>query len=303
MAFSQFPPAAAGGGAQLFSRKAVVTATGTFVHPDGASNANPKTVLVVAVAGGGGGGSGATFAMNTNFRPHVPGGGGGGPGGIFYGYMSCGDGLSVAIGAGGAGAVSTTRLASPTTARGLNGSIGGITSVSNGTELIFALGGGGGGSDIPVVNETRSAPGGAPGATNLAGNTATNGAQSNTVDSTLMGWTGTPSNNIIGYVSTGGAGGGAIGEISSLAANRTAGTILDTYGLNSLYLGLGGAGGEAFFATNTIVTSFPGANGTGYSGGGGGGGGVASISNVVATNLLTTGKGGDGGPGLVVIYY
>ena len=82
MGISTLGATASGG---QFTRAEILTTSGTWTHPDGASAQNPKPIYVVLTGGGGGGGyygGGGASGVPTS---HHGGGGGSGGGACFAG--------------------------------------------------------------------------------------------------------------------------------------------------------------------------------------------------------------------------
>jgi hypothetical protein len=300
--------------------------SGTYQIPNGA-----KRISIMLIGGGGGGGGGRrnlTGAGNLSY-----GGGGGAGGAISFGLFfvesiggslessaaanpgstpaTSGRMLNIVLGAGGGGGLGAT--ADNTT--GGNGSPGGASTVAPaGTPgfLIYSSGGaaGFGGSNTSGPSGTGQpvTQNGAPYPTTYA-TTGTNGQASASANYGIQ-----------QFISTGGAGGGGVSNVTPLAGNslvapsstilpaitdenytraatiKAGGSINSATSQPDAYLtvagkytpGLGGVGGGGGASTSAN-------NGTrGYRGGGGGGGGGAS-------NGITTGNGGAGGNGYCVI--
>jgi hypothetical protein len=223
-------------------------------------------VEVLVVAGGGGGGSGADSYWEA--------GGGGGAGGLLYASsygVSAGTGITVTIGAGGAGGLNHT-FTSPSNRSG-NGSNSVFGSLS-------AIGGGGGGGAYYAATDGGSG----------GGEDAYYGTNGNGIVG--QGNNGGIGNGIASTLGAGGGGGGAgaIGSNGVSSGNYTggAGGIGLPYsisGFSTYYAG--GGGGKTAVAGS-------GAGGAGGLGGGGNGG-VAGGSAVGSSGVNYTGGGGGGG--------
>jgi len=243
-------------------------------------------VEVLVVAGGGGGGSGF-------FKSAC--GGGGGAGGLQYvsSYgVSAGTGITVTVGAGGAGGPTGTGSPTGDGSNGSNSVFGGLTSIGGGGGTTYldtngkngGSGGGAGGAGgfTPVGGQ------GIPGQGNNGGNQV--GAGQST-DSTSCG---------------GGGGAGAVGAngvTSQRGGNGGVGLPYSISGFSTYYAGGGGGG------ASLIGGGFGGLGG-GANGGnidsngssavaytGGGGGGASSGPGNTATG------GGVGGAGIVIVRY
>ena len=309
-----------GGGAASFLLTETFTTSGTFTVPTGV-----EYVGVVGQAGGDGGGGGALqsssgTAINSN-------GGNGRQGAywiqrdnIYVGGLST---ISVGIGAGGSGGTATSfskaaagtatlTAAATTGANGGNTTFGSLLTIARGTADVSvpygvtqlgqstgATGGtstGGTGGAHPLLSFT-SAPFTSFGTAGSAG-----GDASGTGGATPVNGTGGAANGTAGIAGGGAAGGGGNGRGTPAAGNG---------GVGGPGGGGSGGGGAARFINGTVTitgTAGNGANGTYLSSAGGGGGGVAvaasSVGNYNASTItLASGKGGDGYPGWLVVYY
>ena len=123
----------------LLSRVAILTSSGTWTHPDGASAGSPKTVYVILSGGGAGGAGGSTANPGATSTAAGSGlAGGGASGCVNEGFISVTGAVSYTIGAGGAGGTGGTNSTSGSTSTGNNGSAGGSTIFSG----LTAIGGG-----------------------------------------------------------------------------------------------------------------------------------------------------------------
>lgn len=287
----------------------------TFTKADlgtvGASWTVPAGVTKVWLLGcgggnGGGGGSARCLHPGTTTASTAAGGGGGGGAGsvpMWIGpFVVTPLGvLSISIGDGGAGG----GPGSVTSSNGLNGAVGGVTTLFIGGTAACTFGpsssfptgsaglGGSGIEFVPCPNTnagslvTLSAGG-------LGGNMTFNGrglqvfggnggrGQTNTTPfNGQAGLSGGPS--IYGY--NGGTGGNAIGSGGGGGGGGGAG-----YGGNG---GNGGSGGTA--GAGAVGQAGQTATGIGAGGGGGGGGAITTTGQ--------GGRGGDGGPGMLTIFY
>ena len=213
--------------------------TGTFIVPSGVK------YITLEVVGGSGGGGGSGY-VSSGGTARVSGAGGGGGGGEFAGEVykvNGGDIVTYSIGysgAGGAGGIATSTSATAGTA-------GGSTSVFiNGTQVLWAKGGGGGAQGNNAQNPTNNAQCGIGGA---AGTTASNASINH-------------SNGIAGLPVSASA-------TATAGTGGNAGAILTTFGAISVG-GAGGAGVSANSNTNGNAgnAGSPGAIVISYSGGG-----------------------------------
>lgn len=262
-----------------------------------------KAAFIFCGGAGGGAGAGARNAAGSN---RFGGGGGGAGAGVWQlvDAASLTSTVAVTVGAGGTGAAGVT-------ADNTNGGAGTAGGDSSFGSIVIAKGGGAGGGGTTAAGGAAGAAGTettttiAYGPYSLRGGAGTIGTTNTASSSGGSGMTGT-------QVTAGGAGGcgintantaattagsgGAIYQNGVLQAGPTAGATPNGVNNKSNFLhfsstltsgtglGTGGAGGYPAFKD--------GGNG-GYCAGGGGGSGVL--------NGTTSGKGGDGGVGLVIV--
>ncbi|WP_197229878.1 phage tail protein [Lysinibacillus sphaericus] len=257
------------------SKEFTTPGTYAFTVPKGVSK-------ITAYMFGAGGGGGGCFYTN-----HL--GGGGGGGGAFL--MACvdvkpGEVINVFVGAGGKGADPGANYGSP-------GGVSGFYAPTNNVNC-FAGGGGGGGYGGPAAsNPTGNATPGRGGGGGPYGATGTNGAVDTTegIEGQLHAFGGSYP-GILLYAFTGGSGGwsnygyyggGGGGGASDLSGGRAAkGYSLGAAGGTfSRFLGSPGAGPTEKSAGNDA---------TGFGGGGSG-------------SCLPSGRGGNGAPGRVYLYW
>jgi hypothetical protein len=280
-------------------------------------------IHILGVGGGGGGGAGG----NTSAAATSSGGGGGGGGAVssaIYPTRFLPSTLYIFAGRGGTG--SSNGASDPVAG------VGGSTVVSiapynygtsNGfaantaTHLLFANGGGGAGSGLQLTGTAGAAGNSYPTTDGTFGNidympfggmcgfnTFTGGTGGAFADASANLTFG--SNSTASYWTCGGARGGTLNAAKTVATDG--GSIVDTSGLGLTVVGgtagangqhgyfvtkpswfvTGGAGGGA----NTSAVGGNGGNGGPGCGGGGGGAGAGINANA---------KGGDGGPGFVII--
>lgn len=331
MALSQIPlPSTVSG----FSRSAIITTSGTWVHPDGASSQSPKPIYIQMTGGGGSGCSGTAIANIGTSGYFILGGMGGASGTVVETYAILTGNLTISIGAGGP---QTDIPSTSTSSQSIRtGSTGGTTTVTFPSPFgsLRAEGGnsgsnnGSGGSgqsgrNSPVSGGTASpfgelvqasAGGGVVGSSGLSsGASAGNHDPSNNQNPSGSGAYGQADAGQMTY-SVGGstssyypekqfvkqssfpAGSGAEGghNQNSSSSYTRSG---GTGGFGGF--GTGGNGGASSHVASGSVTATNGSSGTGY-GGGGGGGGAASTRTA---NTATAGRGAAGMPGAVIIYY
>jgi hypothetical protein len=252
------------------------TSLGNLERYDGSSWGIVSTVYSMDYLVLGGGGSGGDCTSPTRF------GGGGGAGGLRTSYgtvsgrasatenplmVASGDTLTITVGAGASGGVTTDNTA------GTQGNSSSITSTS-GITTITALGGGGGGG-----NEVDGTSGGCGG----GGKESDGAGQSGTIGQGFDGGTGSEAGDR-------GGGGGGTGA-NGTGTDGGAGTSVSitgsaiTYGGGGATSGSGGSGGGGAGSTN----------GTANLGGGGGAAGSqtgAGGSGVVILRVPTTNYSG-----------
>jgi hypothetical protein len=243
-------------------------------------------VEVLVVAGGGGGGSGFNRSAC---------GGGGGAGGLLYASsygVSAGTGITVTIGAGGAGGPAGTGSPTGDGSNGSNSVFGGLTSIGGGGGTTYfdtnGKNGGSGGGAGGAGGYTPVGGQGIPGQGNNGGNQVGSGQSTDTT-------------------SCGGGGGagavGANGVTSQRGGNGGIGLPYYISGFSTYYAGGGGGGasqvgggfGGLGGGANGGNLDSNGSSGVNYTGGGGGG--ASSGVGVAAT------AGGTGGSGIVIVRY
>lgn len=280
-------------------------ANGTWNKPSGAT-----LVQVIAIAGGGGGGSGRRGAAGTIRR----GGGGGAGGQVVQRWLPAdllGDSEAVTVGLGGAGgdAIGGADTDGENGAAGGDSSFGSHVTTDGGNGGVGggAGSGGQGGGSVRTIGQFVAFQGGVGADANDGGGAPPNGSDTPFIDTS----TGTTNAG----VHTGAAGGGAGGSISAGDVHRDGSDGGDSYALDA---GVGGTApggdgteGQTGNPDHNPLSWTPGAGGGGGAarhgagdegngggggawGGGGGGGGAKS-------NTGTSGAGGDGAPGLVVV--
>jgi hypothetical protein len=248
---------------------------------------NGEVEVLVVAGGGAGGGQGGN-----------DGSGGGGAGGLLYASsygVSAGTGITVTIGAGGAGVSAAT-----TGNDGSNSVFGGLT----------AIGGGGGGSEASVAarfGRPGGSGGGAGGySSNYLGGAGTLGQGNKGGDNKQTGGGG------INYGGGGGGGAGAPGQDGNNTVVGQLGLGGDGLpylisGFSTYYAGGGGCGG-GYSATgsagglggggkggDSATGRAAGTSGVNYTGGGGGGAGGSVVGG--------SGNSGNGGAGVVIVRY
>lgn len=273
------------------SRVTVMTASGTFVK-----DARSQIIEVEGLAGGNGGGSGAVVASGTACSGGAAGPGGAGflrrmPGSVVAASVPC------TVGAGGAGgaAVSTASTA------GNDGGKGGTTQFgTNSTDyLAFA-------AANTTANRGGQIGGNASGTTNIGQFLSAASAQGN------LSGAGSAAANASGLSAPGGGSGGGL---TSAPAATAGGAGIASWGFNGSTPGGGAApggagstGGDApTLSLGTVVYGASGGGGasstTGNGGAGGNGGryGAGGGGGGSCLNGFTSGKGGDGAQGILII--
>ena len=244
---------------------------------------NINNAVNAYIVGAGGGGA----AGNLNQTTIQAGGGGGGGGGgdfnnITFSSISANEYFNIQVGLGGSGGVIYSGSGS---GQGGPGGDGGFSSLSRENVTFYqASGGGGGQSNSTLYN-------GGNGGTSNNGGSGGDGAPGakEVFPFVWVGSDGNPGNNantttILGYNISGGGGGGgsSTGDQVGGGSNAPGGA------------GQGGAGGAGLNA-NLQRTGYPGGIGGGGGGGSGGGSGNAAGNN--------TYPGGNGGNGIVIVYF
>lgn len=258
-----------------------------------------KSAIVFVGGAGGGGGSGARNAAGTNRF-----GGGGGGGGAWniqlFDAVLLASTVAVTVGAAGTGGAGIL----VDTTNGANGNTGGQSQFAS----IISAGGGAGSGGTTTAGTAGSGgaatiflPYNSAGSNGNSGATGTSGAggtgfQGLTANSGCPGGAGGSGINSTNVSATSAGAGGSIYQNGILIAGPVAGATPNGVNNKNIFLhmsqtltsstgvGTGGAGGYPAFKD--------GGNG-GYCAGGGGGSGVL--------NGTTSGKGGDGGNGLVIV--
>ncbi|GAA4117357.1 hypothetical protein GCM10022215_17890 [Nocardioides fonticola] len=273
------------------SKVTVMTASGTFTK-----DARSQIIEVEGIGGGNGGGSGAVVASGTACSGGAAGAGGAGflrrmPASVVAASVPC------TVGAGGAGgaAVSTASTA------GSDGGKGGTTQFgTNSTDYLAYA------TANAVSNRGGQIGANAAGTTNIGQFLSAGSAQGN-----LAGVGGAAANASGLSAPGGGAGGG----ISATPAAFNGGSGVASWGFNGSTPGggtapggAGGAGGDApTLSLGTVVYGSSGGGGassiTGNGGNGGNGGryGAGGGGGGSCLNGSTSGKGGDGAQGILII--
>lgn len=274
-------------------------ASGTWTKPSGC-----RWAYVEADGGGGGGASGNAYDYYSGFDVYGGGGGGGAPRAFsWFDADELPSSVTVTVGAGGTGGAAVTRT-SGSTLLGNNGNAGG-----NSTFGSFLTGHGGqagvrGGSASPARYPHDHT-------------TDTTSLFAKMFIGNLGGGAGFTVSAASGYCSPFGCGGGGCGggwtsggtsmppgdggkrafgfsltQGGGALGGSTAGSTAPIAGANATIEGAGGGGGGGRKDTGAAA-----AGGNGYLGGGGGGGGGIGVTN------QPSGKGGDGGSGVVRVWW
>lgn len=242
-------------------RRREFLSSGTWTKPDGL-----KYARVICVGGGGGGGSGRFTGTGNSSA-----GGSGGAGGCYsvhaFRESSIPSTVAVTVGAGGAGAAPKT-----TNGTGTGGTAGGTSSFGS---LLRAVGGNLGIGGGTAATAAAAATSGATDLNAASGSVTSSGGQN-------------APNVAVTRAAGGGGGGGFINSTDQIVGGVGSGGINTVTGRGS-----GGRGGAA------SLTSAPGEDGQPgiFPGGGGGGSGPA----ITTMGAPSSGKGGDGANGIVIV--
>jgi hypothetical protein len=332
MGIATFPPASSASG---FSRSALITSSGTWVHPDGASDSSPKPIMIQMTGGGGGGSSGTAIANISNSQYAIGGGGGGASGLVVETYAVCTGSLTVSIGSGGSGGAAASTTSTSTSVN--TGNNGGTTQITFPLPFRTLIANGGlghpGNSAQQSTITTNGVSGGtaSPRGTQIESNTGSGSVGANGLSAGSS--FGAQSSSNAQQANSNFFGQGNLGEQGLNVSGNTTSTIaLGISGLNYVkqsslpagsgaegghnqnspsnytraggtggfgVFGSGGNGGTSAHVTTGTCTATEGSTPTGYGGGGGGGG---AASNRSSSNT-TSGAGGAGAPGAIIIYY
>ena len=320
-----------GGASQSFLVTQSFTSSGTFTVPTGVNY-----VTVVALSPGGGGRGGRSYATNATTATTLAGGqgiGGGATGywamrrDIYVGNVAT---VSVGIGAGGTGGTATTitkaaaGTASPLGSNAAGGVAPGDAGATTFGTLLTVTG--------PVSSATGAVPTGFYGLDQVAGLPNSSSGAPGTAHPISTTYTAAPFTTFINTSTAGanGSGSGGTGTAANGGGTATGTAIAGSGGAtfsgtasssssvtNSAAAGPGGGGGGGGSsmryisgASQTIVaTGGAGGNAVANSGGGGGGGGDALVAASSVANYnsaiitATSGKGGDGATGFLVVAY
>lgn len=265
-----------------------VTATGsyTWTKPAGA-----QTVDVFLLSSGAGGGGGAVaIAANAGA------GGGGAGGSLFYRTFLASDLPSSVTGSVGAGGSGGAAVSGTTAANGNAGSGGNVTSF--GSECLAIAGNAGGAGTTSVGGSGGAAQigtnAGGPGS---AGSTSANAFGTANAAGASGGAGGGGANTGAAY-NGGGAGYSEQGTSANTGSGGVAGGATPGSGTQPAIKGTPSCGGGGGAGVNTAGSTAQ-SGATPFYGGGGGGGGGAFYPG--SGSAVTSGAGGTGGPGFVLI--
>jgi hypothetical protein len=331
MGISVFPiPSASGGN---FSRYQRLTTSGTWVHPDGYASARLVKVLMYGGGGGGGGGSASANQGTSTTRTYTSGIGGGSGFIVYQDFLVSAD-TTYTIGAGGVGSNGSTTSGAVIWTQ--SGGTGGSTTFGP----LTAAGGSGGrhGGLLDSISSEQGHSGANGGQVSPYQNQRTDWPRS-TWSPTGAGYpasisyqfekgsswrnyngasvnvdfrgnqtgpiSATTANSYSSYsgpyeywalLANAGWHGGQVAENSGAVTGFTA-TAAELIGTGRFPGGQNGANRSA--ASGSLTANAGSSPASGFSGGGGGGGSAV----VMGAGTATSGKGGDGLPGMIEIWY
>jgi hypothetical protein len=335
MGIATFPPASSASG---FSRSALITSSGTWTHPDGASGSSPKPIMIQMSGGGGGGASGCAVANISTGNYFNHGGGGGSSGVVLETYAITTGTLTITIGSGGSGGGSTNTTS--TSYNSTSGSPGGTTTIAFPSPFgtLRARGGIGGyggyaqssgtvytsgfcgGTASPQGTELQASTGaGVVGANGMSDGASAHAyarggsyqgrsnfaGQGDAAQSMTLAGTSTlqepvdENGNLFEFVKLSSLPAGSGAEGGHTQNNGSTRTPAGGTGGYGTF-GRGGNGGAGRHVTSGASTATAGSAPVSGYGGGGGGGGAASTRTA---NTASSGAGGNGASGAVIIYY
>lgn len=280
------------------TRMAVVTTSSTWTHPDGYGS--PRMVQIIACGGGSGARNGGASIRTT--AGQTSGGTGGASGYLQAIQFPMTADATIVIGSGGTGGASAVASGATTSATINYGTAGGNTTVTSGTFYTQAKG-----ATAATATPTTANGSSAGGPNNTIGYDFGFGTgQSDGSNSSVLGIINTESTGVNGqnplndtalmkYAAGGGA--GSVDILSATPASSSG--LRGGYGFYN-----GGASGNSVYSATANGTATGTAGSNGGLGAGGGSGGCAQVRNATITSAVaTSGKGGDGGAGYVVIIY